>query len=109
MARGGWIWRIAGLSGLAAVVFAAPSDGAIVLAKLLALCAYFFAFVARSPCRSGAAYPFAHGFRDGASCSAASAAEEGTASVPGATAPAPSTRLPSTRTASEAMSRSARG
>lgn len=100
-------WRIAGLALLAAGLYAAPSGGALGLAKLLALGFYFLVFVVRSPCRSGAAYPFAHGFRRGAGCGVS--LQEGTMSAGAAEETAPSTRLPSTRTAPEATSRSARG
>lgn len=100
-------WRWIGLVVLAALLLAAPSDGALDLAKALALGVYFLAFVARSPCRSGAAYPFTHGFRSNA-CSVAQP-EAGTASAAGAPETAPSTRLPSTLSAPAATSRSARG
>jgi hypothetical protein len=83
---------IAGLLALAAGLYAAPSGGALGLAKLLALGCYFLVFVARSPCRSGAAYSFAHGFRPGAGCPAAR--QEGTTSAGAAEETAPSTRLP---------------
>lgn len=99
--------RIAGLLALAGGLYAAPSGGALGLAKLLALGGYFLVFVARSPCRAGAAYPFAHGFRSGAGCPVAR--QPGTTSAGAADATAPSTRLPATRTAPEATSRSARG
>jgi hypothetical protein len=100
-------WRIAGLLALAVGLYVAPSGGALGLAKLLAVGCYFLVFVARSPCRSGAAYPFAHGFRSGAGCPVSR--QPGTTSAGVADATAPSTRLPAIRTAPEATSRSARG
>lgn len=110
MASGGrWKWRAAGLVLLAALMIATPFDGAFGLAKLLALALYLCVFALPSPCRSGAAYPFRHGFRQGAGCSVATQAENGTTSAGPDSATAPSTRLPSTQTAPDATSRSAIG
>jgi len=104
-----WIWRAAGLLALSVLLLATPFDGALGLAKLLAFAVYLCVFALPSPCRSGTAYPFAHGFRRGAGCSARAQPEEGTASAGAGAKTAPSTRLPSAVTAPDATSRSARG
>lgn len=107
--RAYWTWRAAGLLSLGVLLLATPFDGALGLAKLLAFAVYLCVFALPSPCKSGAAYPFGHGFRPGAGCPRPSQPEEGTASAGSGEEAAPSTRLPSAVTAPEATSRSARG
>lgn len=104
-----WTWRAAGLLIFSGALLATPSDGALGLAKLLAFAAGLCLFAVPSPCRSGAAYPFSHGFRRGAGCPLPAQPEEGTVSAGAGAQTAPSTRLPSALTAPEATSRSARG
>ncbi len=114
MRRGHWAIRTGAFLLLAAATLATPFDGALGLAKILAWAVYLCVFALPSPCRSGAAYPFRHGFRPAAACSVSPAElqdqpDEGTTSAGPATAAAPSTRLPSIRTAPDATSRSASG
>jgi hypothetical protein len=106
--------RIAAFALLAAVTYRAPSDGALGLLKILAWAAYLCVLALPSPCKSGAAYPFGHGFRRGGACRVpiagfADQSESGAISTEVEAVLAPSTRLPSARTAPDATSRSAMG
>lgn len=98
---------------LIAATLAFPSDGVLGLAKIFAWAAFLCCFALPSPCKSGAAYPFRHGFRPGAACSVelsrSGGQGEGTTSAGPATVVAPSVRLSATRTAPDATSRSASG
>lgn len=108
--RGGrWGLRLLGAALLAAVLAVTPSDGALGLVKLFAVAAYLCMLAAPSPCRSGGAYPFRHGFRAGAGCGAPGQSSDGTVNAASEAGTAPSTRLPSTTSAPEATSRNARG
>ncbi|PWB81100.1 MAG: hypothetical protein C3F11_16175 [Methylocystaceae bacterium] len=84
---------------LAAATLATPLDGAFGLAKILGWAAFLCLFILPSPCRSGAAYPFRHGFRAGAACAIAPSGDqgaEGTTSAGADPVAAPRVRFPAT-------------
>lgn len=96
------------LAVIAVLAVTLPLDGAVEWARpLIALACLGLAL--RSPCKAGAAYPFRHGFRQGAGCSTPAQPDAGTTSAGEGEGTAPSTRLSATLTTPEATSRSARG